>query len=199
MIKSKQDYLEYLEADRKALNIPNSWKFKLRDLLMPNYIWGFQKKLRKVEYYRNCRKDILGKIYYVFLKMGFRKTSLRLGFSIPENVFGPGLSIAHYGTIVINSRARVGRNCRIHASTNIGASGGEKEAPQLGDNVYIGPGAKIFGNITIGNNIAISANSSVNKSFLEENIMIAGSPAKRIKEIDINRVIPHANVKLPVE
>lgn len=37
----------------------------------------------------------------------------KLGFSIGLNVFGPGLSIAHYGCIVVNSGARIGTNCRI--------------------------------------------------------------------------------------
>ncbi len=61
----------------------------------------------------------------------------------------------------------------------------------MGDNVYIGPGAKIYGDITLGNNIAIATNSSVNKSILEDNILIAGSPAKKIKTIDVSGIIPN--------
>jgi serine O-acetyltransferase len=53
-------------------------------------------------------------------------------------------------------------------------------APQIGNNVYIGPGAKIFGEIVIADNIAIGANSVVNKSFYEKGISIAGVPAKKI-------------------
>lgn len=106
--------------------------------------------------------------------------SLRLGFTIPLNVFGPGLSIAHRGTIVINKDTRVGENCRIHACTNIGSGKGSVSAPQIGNNVYIGPGAKIFGDIVIADNIAIGANSVVNKSFYEKGISIAGIPAKKI-------------------
>ena len=79
----------------------------------------------------------------------------------------------------------------MHACVNIGASNGEKEAPQFGDNVYIAPGAKIFGNITIASNTAIGANAVVNKSFLEENTIIAGIPAKVIGEVDIKRIIKH--------
>ena len=78
---------------------------------------------------------------------------------------------------------------------NIGASGGIPKAPILGDNVYIGPGAKIFGDITLGSNIAIAANSTVNKSILEDNILIAGSPAKKIKEIDVSNIIPNLKNK----
>ena len=193
MIKSKKDYKYYLHQDQKALGVTTNWKTPLKEIIAPHYTWQFQKKLRKLEYYKNCRKDIIGRVYYLFLKIRFKKASLKLGFSIPTNVFGPGLAIVHYGTIIINDATSVGRNCRIQACTNIGASGGSKKAPTIGDNVYIGPGAKIYGDIKIGNNIAIAANSSVSKSFLENNIMIAGSPAKRIKEIDICKII--TNVK----
>ncbi len=103
-----------------------------------------------------------------------------LGFSIPINVFGPGLRIAHRGTIVINKNARTGDNCRIHACTNIGSNLDEVSAPQIGNNMYIGPGAKIFGNVVIADNITIGANSVVNKSFCEKSISIAGIPAKKI-------------------
>ncbi|AKB28326.1 serine O-acetyltransferase [Methanosarcina siciliae C2J] len=107
--------------------------------------------------------------------------SIHFGYSIPLNVFGPGLCIAHRGTIVVNKDARVGENCRIHACTNIG-SGREYDflAPKIGNDVYIGPGAKIFGNIEIADHIAIGANSVVNKSFYEKGISIAGVPAKKI-------------------
>ena len=121
----------------------------------------------------------------------FKKLSLKLGFSIPINVFGPGLAIVHYGTIVVNASSKVGKNCRIQTCTNIGASGGRSEAPQIGENVYIGPGAVIYGNIKLGNNIAIGANSVVNKSFEETDIMIGGVPAQKIKEIDIKTIIKH--------
>ncbi|AKB28790.1 serine O-acetyltransferase [Methanosarcina siciliae C2J] len=107
--------------------------------------------------------------------------SVHLGYSIPINVFGPGLCIAHRGTIVVNKDTIIGENCRIHACTNIG-SGRDNVllAPKIGNCVYIGPGAKIFGNVEIADNIAIGANSVVNKSFYEKGISIAGVPAKKI-------------------
>ena len=192
MISSKETYIYHLQADKKALGFIHVGSLsKLKDLLFPDYIWKFQKLLRKVEFYHNCKNKGLNKLYFFYLKYKFRKISLKLGFSIPINVFGPGLSIVHYGTIVINSNVRVGKNCRIHACTNIGASGGKPEAPQIGDNVYIGPGAKIYGDIKLGNNIAIGANAVVHKSFDEDNIMIAGNPAKKIKEINIKKIIKH--------
>lgn len=61
--------------------------------------------------------------------------------------------------------------------------GGGKNVPIIGDNVYIGPGAILFGDIRIGDNVMIGANSTVTKSFEESNIVIAGSPAKIIKKL----------------
>ena len=58
----------------------------------------------------------------------------------------------------------------------------EEEAPIIGDNCFIGPGAKLFGKIKIGNNVAIGANAVVNKSF-EDNVTIAGVPAKIVNNI----------------
>ena len=158
---------------------------------MEQYIWKFQKALRKVEYYINCKNNGLNKIYIYYLRYKLKNISIKLGLTIPPNVFGPGLAIVHYGTIVINSAVRIGENCRIHACVNIGASGGSVEAPQIGNNVYIAPGAKIYGNIKIANNIAIGANATVGKSFEEDSILIAGNPAKKIKEIDIKKIIKH--------
>lgn len=131
MIKSKSDYNAYLKADRKALGIGER---RVHEIIMgvfyPNYIWRFQKILRKFEYYKNCKRNgifnqfLCAIIYYQYLKL-----SVKLGFSITANVFGSGLSIAHYGTIIVNAKASVGVNCRLHACTNIGASGGSSKAP----------------------------------------------------------------------
>ena len=163
----------------------------LLEFLNPNYIYKFQKSLRKLEYYKNCNKSIIYKLYYFYLVYKFKKLSLKLGFSIPLNVFGPGLSIVHYGTIIVNAKAKVGANCRIHPSTCIGASGGLSKAPQIGDNCYIAPGVKIYGDITLGNNIITAANTAIGKSFLESNILIGGVPAIKIKEIDVSKIIKH--------
>lgn len=175
-IKSKKDYELYLEADRIALGK----KYK-RPKLIGDDIWKFQRLLRKAEYYNNCPKSFIHKLYLNYILFRFHRMSIHLGYSIPLNVFGPGLCIAHRGTIVVNKDARVGENCRIHACTNIGSGrGSDLLAPNIGNNVYIGPGAKIFGNIEIADNIAIGANSVVNKSFYEKGVSIAGVPAKKI-------------------
>lgn len=186
MISSKTEYRDYLERDRIALGKSRSgFRYWLEIFFVRDSIFFFQRLLRKTEYVNNCRSGLIGKLHLVWLKYRLRSLSIKLGLSIPINVFGPGLSIAHYGTIVVNVNARVGNNCRIHPSTCIGASGGSSKAPQIGDNCYIAPGVKIYGDIVLGNNVAIAANAAVNKSFIENNILIGGIPAKRIKQIDV--------------
>lgn len=173
MITSYEQLLRYLEADRVALNRKPTLRSKLFD-----EIWKFQRLMRELEYAINCNKS---KLVKAFLRYRYQKQSQKLGYTIPINVFGPGLSIAHQGTIVVNGAARVGRNCRLHVCVNIGTEAGKSGvAPKIGDNCYIGPGAKIFGDIIIGPNTVIGANAVVNKSFPEGNITIGGIPAKVI-------------------
>lgn len=175
MIKNKTDYKKYIYQDKIALGFT-----KKRPRMFYDEIWRFEKLLRKCEYYKNCHKSLFSRVYLKFLLIKFHKLSVKLGFSIPLNVFGPGLSIAHYGVITVNGSARVGKNCRIHESTCIGATNGTNDAPIIGDNVFIGTGAKLIGNIKIGDNVAIGAGALVNKSFEENGITIGGIPAKKI-------------------
>lgn len=175
-------YKVKIEKDRLALGRkPMNSIRKIKNIFVPDYIWNYQILLRKVECLSE-HTDFLNKLFLFYYKIIFRRESVKLGFSIPQGVFSEGLSIAHYGTIVVNGAARVGKNCRLHVGVNIGASNGSEKAPRIGDNVYIGPGVIIYGDIEIANNVTIAANSTVNKSCLIENVVLAGSPAKIVKE-----------------
>ena len=127
----------------------------------------------------NCLTKFVWLPYKAWIKYKFYKESVRLGFSISLNCFGPGLSIAHYGTITIGN-AKVGRNCRFQEGVNIGSTGEGKTAATIGDNVFIGTGAKIIGDIAIADDCVIGANSVVVKSITEKGITVAGVPAKKV-------------------
>lgn len=177
MIQSRKDYLYYLEADRLSLGITRKTPTFVGD-----EVWKFQRLLRKVEYYKNCRKDFFSKIYLFYLKWKFHNLSIHLGYHIEPNVCGPGLAL-HWHLVGIHGAAEIGANCLIQSGVNIGTKAGESSAvPKIGDNVYIGPGVKIFGDITIADGIAIGANAVVNKSFTEPGISIGGIPAKKISD-----------------
>lgn len=178
MIQSKADLKRYLEQDRIAL-----YKTRKKPRIAGDEIWQYEILLRKTEYYMNCKKSPLGKAVAVWLHYRLRKKGRKLcGFHIPPNAFEEGLSIAHWGPIVVHPTAKIGKNCRIHQCVTIGATNGQNEAAKIGDNVFIGPCSSIIGKITIGNNIAIGANSVVTKSFEEGSITIAGTPAKKISD-----------------
>lgn len=188
MITNKKELLYYLEQDRIALKREKlTYSRRIAQLLLPDVIWRFERLLRYTEYYNNKVytskfAKVWGTLFKDVYKYRLRKMSMKLGFSIPCNSFGPGLSIAHYGTIIVNPKAKIGANCRLHACVNIGASAGKKEAPIIGDNCYIGPGAILFGDIHIASNVTIAANATVNRSCEEEHVVLAGTPAKIVKE-----------------
>ena len=173
MIKTKDDLMYYLECDRIALG--NSYK---RPRIFTDEVWRFQRSLRRLEYYTNSgRGGILG----MMERVRFHRLSVKLGFSIPINVFGPGLSIVHYGAIVVAQGAKIGANCRIHEGVTIGATNGSSKAATIGDNVFIGSGAKIIGDVIISSNVAIAANAVVNRDVICDNgCTVGGVPAKII-------------------
>ena len=177
MINNKADLKRYLKQDALALRITN----RKRPKLFGDYVWKFEILLRKTEYYYNVsKKHKLLKIPYLFARFRFSKWSLKLGFSIPLNAFEEGLSIAHYGSITVNSNAKIGKNCRLHEGVTIGATNGSLNAPIIGDNVFIGTGAKIIGDISIANDTAIGANAVVVKTISEGGCTYGGVPAKKI-------------------
>ena len=187
MINSKNDYLKYLKQDKLALG-----KNYKSPKLVHDEIWRFEILLRKTEYYVNCkktpsgikktRKSIIGKLYSKVLQFLYYKKRLKYNTYIPLNVFGPGLSIAHFGSIIVNGNAKIGKNCRIQDSVTIGATNGASDAPVLGDNIFIGSGARIIGKVNIASDIAIGSNAVVVNNFNESGITIGGVPAKKISD-----------------
>ena len=93
--------------------------------------------------------------------------------------FGPGFVLVHSQGVVINSAVCGGANVKIEHQVTIGAE--KQSAPVLGDNVFIGAGAKIIGPVSIGNDVKIGANAVVTKDT-EPYSINAGIPAKKIGE-----------------
>ncbi|WP_200867403.1 serine O-acetyltransferase [Leptolyngbya sp. Heron Island J] len=104
------------------------------------------------------------------------------GAEVPNRAkIGKGLLINHTNGVVIHVDAIIGEYCNIGHQVTIGIGGrGEKcGVPKIGNRVFIGPGAKIFGAISIGNDVAIGANSVVTKD-IPDNAIAVGIPAKVI-------------------
>ena len=80
---------------------------------------------------------------------------------------GEGLYIGHFGGIIIGESVAIGKDCNLSQGVTIGIAGkGENRgAPVIGDRVYIGPGAKLFGKIRIGDDVSIGANAVIHKDI----------------------------------
>lgn len=94
---------------------------------------------------------------------------------------GPGLIFPH-GQVVIDGKVTIGRNCSINPWVTIGLSGRRKHGfdargPLIGDNVYIGTGAKILGPITVGDGARIGANAVVIEN-VPPGATVVGAPAR---------------------
>jgi serine O-acetyltransferase len=99
-------------------------------------------------------------------------------FLDPQAEIGEGLYIGHSGGVHINEGAVVGKNCDIAHQVTIGTSaGGRPGAPTIGDNAYIGAGAKLIGRIRVGDDAKVSANSLV-MSNVPAGATVVGVPAR---------------------
>ena len=137
-------------------------------------IWRYLYFLRReevasnklTEYYWRRRKNDLG---------------AKLGIIIYAGTCGKGLRIWHYGSTIISGDARIGENCTFHGQACIGNDGSGTAAPVIGNNVDIGVGAKIIGDISIADNVRIGAGAVVTRSCLEKGATLVGIPAKPVK------------------
>lgn len=90
---------------------------------------------------------------------------------------GEGTSFGYKGIgVVIHKRAKIGKNCVIAQGVTIGGRSGHYEVPVIGDNCYIGAGAKVLGPAKIGNNVTIGANAVMMKDAPDETVW--GFPQK---------------------
>ena len=177
MIQNKKDYLYYLEAERIALGVTRK-KPHFISIWEVDVIWKFQRLLRKTEYLHNCKASGIYKIYYKWTQYRLFRAQVKTGMNIPMNVFGPGMSIAHLGPIVINGFATIGKNCRVHPFTTIGIDGRTGKVAKVGDNVYLSNGCKLIGDIEIADGVVIAAGAVVTKSVKEENVVVGGGAGK---------------------
>ena len=128
------------------------------------------------------RNLILKYSLFPFTRLILRHYGYKFGISISQNIqIGSGLVFGHYGCIIVNPNCVIGKNCAICQGVTIGQvnRGDKKGVPIIGDNVYIGPGAKVIGGIRIGNNVAIGANCVVTKD-IGDNAVVVGVPGKII-------------------
>lgn len=174
MIQSKEELKHYLKTEEKIYH--KKWYFHLPILVTEQQVlYQHARMLRKAEYALNTGK--VSRIWYMFRLL---RIQTRYGISIPLNVLEEGFKIEHLGSVIINAGCKIGKNCKMHPGVCIGGNKGK--APVIGDNVYLGPGAKLFGDIEIGNDIQVGANAVVVKSCYKEGAVLVGVPAQEIRK-----------------
>lgn len=123
---------------------------------------------------------IIGVIVGVFVTLHFKAVQIITGISLPVGTsIGPGLYIGHQDGVIVSGQAVIGANCNLSTQVVIGwgKQADRSGVPCLGNRVFVGPGAKIFGPITIGNDVAIGANAVVTRD-LPDRAVAVGIPAR---------------------
>lgn len=108
-----------------------------------------------------------------------RFVGLALGIHLsPHSRIGAGLYIGHSGGVWISPRAEIGEHCNINHETTIGTAG-DRGAPRLGNRVWVGPNATITGEVTIGDEAVVAANSLVVADVPPAGVVV-GVPARLV-------------------
>lgn len=173
----REDFRGYLAEHAGA----PSWRAPVHAFLT----YGFLATLiyRYARWTRRIRSRVLRlplTLAYLPLKLF---SDLVLGIQVSANAdIGPGLYIGHHGGIFLHCDA--GRRLSVGQGVTIGYKGAGKSTrwPRLGDGVYIGTGAKVIGDITIGNGVVIGANTVVTRD-VPDRMRVVGA-AVRMSPLD---------------
>jgi len=124
------------------------------------------------------RPTLVRKVSSLFYHLLYKVVQIVTGIELPcEVVVGKNFVIDHFGGIIISGYAKFGDNCRIRDGVVVGLRRVEEKcAPIVGNNVEIGSGAKLLGQIRIGDNVLIGANAVV-LCNVPDNSIAVGVPA----------------------
>jgi len=119
-------------------------------------------------------RKLFSLVYHVLYKLVQIVTGIELPCEVPV---GRGFVIEHSGGIVVSGFASFGNDCRLRNGVVIGLSRVDEPcAPRFGDDVDVGAGAKILGDIRVGNHVRIGANAVV-ITHVPDNCIAVGVPA----------------------
>jgi serine O-acetyltransferase len=163
VIESRADLQRYQAEDLNAHQLTR-WRWPMR---FSHPVLAFQRQLRRTEYVINCRRGSLWRLYRGYRQRRLRLAGMKLGFTISANIFGPGLSIAHWGTIVVNPDCRIGARCRIHPGVCLGWKDG-----------------KVYGAVVLGNGTKVGPNAVVGQSFPEGGAVLVSPRAVNVGRVN---------------
>lgn len=149
-----------------------------------------QRLLRPLELQWTCafrkRQKAKNQLIKAWFTLRLMHLSRRTQIQIPANTeVGPGLYIGHFGRIIVNPQAKIGKNVNLATGVTIGIEnrGKRKGCPVIGDCVWIGTNAIVVGNVRIGSDVLIAPLTYVNFDVPDHSIVI-GNPG---------RIIPREN------
>jgi serine O-acetyltransferase len=156
-------------------------------ILMPNPGLKYMTIFRLTQHFRRRNRPLF---YFFFLWL--RCLKVKYGFDISYRTqIGNGFYIGHFGNVVIHGDTIIGNNCNISQGITFGVSntGSRIGVPKIGNNVFVGPGACIFGNINIGNHATIGANAVVTDDIPDFHTVL--SPVATIINKDLSSFYIH--------
>lgn len=153
------------------------------DLRNYQYDWGAQGfwvmlVYRFGRWRYTIKPAIIRKPFSILYKILYKFIQIITGIEFPCEVeIGDNFVIDHFGGIVVSGYAKFGNNCRIRNGVVVGLRHVDNPtAPQFGDDVDIGTGAKILGPIKVGSRVVIGANAVVIQDVPDDSIAV-GIPA----------------------
>lgn len=175
IIESRADLKDWLKYEKSKYKRVTPL-YGLGLLTEQDAIWKYQRRLRITEYHQNTGH----KLRYIVSRIFLHRMQFRYGMKVKLNSCGRGLRIMHLGSLLTNGD--LGEDCSLHVNVSIVSGGRDTGTPVIGSGNVIGVGAVVVGSVTLGSGIAVGANAVVTKSFEEDNIAIAGVPAKKISD-----------------
>lgn len=176
------EYRQLVRSDLYRLESRSDLRALVRAVL-------FGQSYKYVFWMRSCSylgsRRLLKYSLYPFARLLFRHYRYKFGIDIPFTTrIGSGFYIGHFSCIFVNENCVIGKNCNISQGVTVGTTnrGGKAGNPVIGDNVYLGPGAKVIGAIRIGDHAAVGANCVVTHDVPDHGVVV-GVPG---------RVISHA-------
>lgn len=177
-----KDLIGFIKWDFERINGKITFrKFTASLLFEPGFKYIFWMRITRYFWLKHG----LARVPFVLCRFTLKHFAYKYTFDISYRAkIGPGLSIAHHGYIVVRAAAVIGKNCSLRPGVVIGKRLTDyQNAAVLEDNVDIGVGAKILGDIHIGSNVIIGANAVVTKS-IPDNAIVAGIPARILRYQD---------------
>jgi serine O-acetyltransferase len=161
-----------IKADMKRFTAPEGTS--LREILAGMLSPGFQAIL-VYRFFNWCHRHKIPAQPIRYIVERF--VEVTTGISIPACCsIGKGLRIHHFGGVILHPSAEIGENCTLYHEVTIGDIGGLGGAARIGNNVLLGVGAKIIGELEIGDNCTVGANAVVTRS-MPADYLAYGNPA----------------------